>query len=73
MLFYNFACLIFYCNVVCYSFDFLQHANGENAWIGIDGVTGEIADMKEKKVGPFLYLVLYSVIIVYYVYELRRF
>lgn len=50
MLFYNFACLIFYCNVVRYSFDFLQHANGENAWIGIDGVTGEIADMKEKKV-----------------------
>ncbi|XP_019149733.1 PREDICTED: T-complex protein 1 subunit gamma [Ipomoea nil] len=27
-----------------------KHANGENAWIGIDGVTGEIADMKEKKI-----------------------
>jgi hypothetical protein len=28
----------------------LQHANGENAWIGIDGNTGEITDMKERKV-----------------------
>ncbi|XP_021772660.1 T-complex protein 1 subunit gamma [Chenopodium quinoa] len=27
-----------------------KHANGENAWIGIDGNTGEIADMKEKKI-----------------------
>ncbi|CAH8259517.1 unnamed protein product [Arabidopsis lyrata] len=26
-----------------------KHANGENAWTGIDGVTGAIADMKEKK------------------------
>ncbi|KAL2898695.1 T-complex protein 1 subunit gamma, partial [Bienertia sinuspersici] len=26
------------------------HANGENAWIGIDGNTGEIADMKENKI-----------------------
>lgn len=29
---------------------FLQHANGENAWTGIDGNTGEITDMKERKV-----------------------
>lgn len=28
----------------------LQHANGENAWTGIDGNSGEIADMKELKV-----------------------
>ncbi|KAL2941937.1 T-complex protein 1 subunit gamma [Bienertia sinuspersici] len=27
-----------------------KHANGENAWIGIDGNTGEIADMKENKI-----------------------
>lgn len=27
-----------------------KHANGENAWIGIDGNTGAIADMKERKV-----------------------
>ncbi|GAB2277255.1 T-complex protein 1 subunit gamma [Dionaea muscipula] len=27
-----------------------KHANGENAWIGIDGNTGVIADMKEKKI-----------------------
>ena len=27
-----------------------QHANGENAWIGIDGNTGAITDMKEQKV-----------------------
>ncbi|CAN4115357.1 unnamed protein product [Withania somnifera] len=27
-----------------------KHANGENAWIGIDGNTGEIADMKERKI-----------------------
>ncbi|EFH58701.1 hypothetical protein ARALYDRAFT_317456 [Arabidopsis lyrata subsp. lyrata] len=27
-----------------------KHANGENAWTGIDGVTGAIADMKEKKI-----------------------
>lgn len=27
-----------------------KHANGENAWTGIDGNTGEIADMKEKKI-----------------------
>ncbi|GMP33684.1 hypothetical protein CsSME_00006894 [Camellia sinensis var. sinensis] len=26
------------------------HANGENAWIGIDGNTGEISDMKERKI-----------------------
>lgn len=29
---------------------FLQHANGENAWTGIDGNSGEISDMKELKV-----------------------
>lgn len=29
---------------------FMQHANGENAWIGIDGNTGELTDMKERKV-----------------------
>ncbi|WZY74243.1 hypothetical protein YC2023_006483 [Brassica napus] len=27
-----------------------KHANGENAWTGIDGNTGAIADMKESKV-----------------------
>ncbi|KAK6137467.1 hypothetical protein DH2020_028824 [Rehmannia glutinosa] len=27
-----------------------KHANGENAWIGIDGNTGEITDMKERKI-----------------------
>ncbi|KAM4111821.1 hypothetical protein ACJW30_05G094200 [Castanea mollissima] len=26
------------------------HANGENAWIGIDGNTGIISDMKERKI-----------------------
>ncbi|KAL1551914.1 T-complex protein 1 subunit gamma, variant 2 [Salvia divinorum] len=26
------------------------HGNGENAWIGIDGNTGEITDMKERKI-----------------------
>ncbi|KAI5316213.1 hypothetical protein L3X38_045389 [Prunus dulcis] len=28
-----------------------KHANGENAWIGIDGNTGVITDVKEKKIG----------------------
>ncbi|CAI0431716.1 unnamed protein product [Linum tenue] len=28
----------------------IQHANGENAWTGIDGNTGEISDMKERKI-----------------------
>ncbi|KAL5973578.1 T-complex protein 1 subunit gamma [Asimina triloba] len=27
-----------------------KHANGENAWVGIDGNTGVIADMKERKI-----------------------
>ncbi|KAI3822650.1 hypothetical protein L1987_10245 [Smallanthus sonchifolius] len=27
-----------------------KHANGENAWTGIDGNSGEIADMKELKI-----------------------
>ncbi|KAH9718755.1 hypothetical protein WN944_023719 [Citrus x changshan-huyou] len=27
-----------------------KHANGENAWIGIDGNTGAISDMKERKI-----------------------
>ncbi|CAI9755839.1 unnamed protein product [Fraxinus pennsylvanica] len=27
-----------------------KHANGENVWIGIDGNTGELADMKERKI-----------------------
>ncbi|GER34077.1 T-complex protein 1 subunit gamma [Striga asiatica] len=27
-----------------------KHANGENAWIGIDGNTGEITDMKERQI-----------------------
>nr|CAN81759.1 hypothetical protein VITISV_043392 [Vitis vinifera] len=27
-----------------------KHANGENAWIGIDGSTGAITDMKERKI-----------------------
>ncbi|KAL6310778.1 hypothetical protein AAG906_007428 [Vitis piasezkii] len=26
-----------------------KHANGENAWMGIDGNTGAITDMKERK------------------------
>ncbi|KAL5573880.1 hypothetical protein UlMin_023477 [Ulmus minor] len=30
-----------------------KHANGENAWIGIDGNTGAIADMKEQKAQTF--------------------
>lgn len=34
----------------------LQHANGENAWTGIDGNSGVIADMKELKVQIFSYL-----------------
>jgi hypothetical protein len=29
-----------------------QHANGENAWVGIDGRSGDIVDMKERKVFP---------------------
>lgn len=33
-----------------YIFSPFQHANGENAWIGIDGNTGEMTDMKERKV-----------------------
>ncbi|KAI7728709.1 hypothetical protein M8C21_019080 [Ambrosia artemisiifolia] len=28
----------------------VNHANGENAWTGIDGNSGEIADMKELKI-----------------------
>ncbi|VVA18880.1 PREDICTED: T-complex [Prunus dulcis] len=32
-----------------------KHANGENAWIGIDGNTGVITDVKEKKVGGYLF------------------
>ncbi|KAJ3681560.1 hypothetical protein LUZ60_016049 [Juncus effusus] len=27
-----------------------KHANSENAWVGIDGNTGEIVDMKERKI-----------------------
>ncbi|KAI5330679.1 hypothetical protein L3X38_020805 [Prunus dulcis] len=27
-----------------------KHANGENAWIGIDGNTGVITDVREKKI-----------------------
>ncbi|KAK1320868.1 hypothetical protein QJS10_CPA03g00411 [Acorus calamus] len=27
-----------------------KHANGENAWVGIDGNTGVITDMKERKI-----------------------
>lgn len=27
-----------------------QHANGENSWVGIDGNSGAIVDMKERKV-----------------------
>jgi T-complex protein 1 subunit gamma len=27
-----------------------KHANGENAWVGIDGSSGDIVDMKERKV-----------------------
>ncbi|KAG8070455.1 hypothetical protein GUJ93_ZPchr0006g46422 [Zizania palustris] len=27
-----------------------KHANGENAWIGIDGSSGDIVDMKERKI-----------------------
>jgi hypothetical protein len=27
-----------------------QHANGENAWVGLDGRSGDIVDMKERKV-----------------------
>jgi hypothetical protein len=35
-------------------FFFRQHANGENAWVGIDGRTGDIVDMKERKVFLFM-------------------
>lgn len=28
----------------------LQHANAGNEWVGIDGNTGDIVDMKERKV-----------------------
>uniref|UniRef100_A0A0E0CII9 T-complex protein 1 subunit gamma n=1 Tax=Oryza meridionalis TaxID=40149 RepID=A0A0E0CII9_9ORYZ len=28
----------------------LNHANGENAWVGIDGSSGDIVDMKERKI-----------------------
>ncbi|GJN38566.1 hypothetical protein PR202_gb27621 [Eleusine coracana subsp. coracana] len=27
-----------------------KHANGENAWVGLDGRSGDIVDMKERKV-----------------------
>ncbi|CAM0910428.1 unnamed protein product [Alopecurus aequalis] len=27
-----------------------KHANGENPWVGIDGRTGDIVDMKERKI-----------------------
>ncbi|XP_073008595.1 T-complex protein 1 subunit gamma [Typha latifolia] len=27
-----------------------KHANGENAWVGIDGSTGKIVDMKERQI-----------------------
>uniref|UniRef100_A0A0A9DAY7 CCT-gamma n=1 Tax=Arundo donax TaxID=35708 RepID=A0A0A9DAY7_ARUDO len=27
-----------------------KHANGENAWVGIDGRSGDIVDMKERKI-----------------------
>lgn len=37
-------------SVLIHMFDLFQHANGENAWIGIDGNTGDITDMKERKV-----------------------
>ncbi|CAD6202578.1 unnamed protein product [Miscanthus lutarioriparius] len=30
-----------------------KHANGENAWVGIDGRSGDIVDMKERKGQPF--------------------
>jgi len=33
----------------------IQHANGENAWIGINGNTGDITDMKECKVFLFIF------------------
>ena len=49
----------------------LQHANGENAWIGIDGNTGAISDMKERKVGiqwslnsPHISVVIIIIIII---------
>ena len=38
---------IFYRCIPCFVVIFLQHANGDNAWIGIDGNTGEITDMRE--------------------------
>jgi hypothetical protein len=34
----------------------LQHANGENAWVGLDGRSGDIVDMKERKVHLSLHL-----------------
>jgi len=36
-------------------FSLHQHANGENAWVGIDGRSGDIVDMKERKVFLFIY------------------
>ena len=38
---------ILYSCISCFVVIFLQHANGDNAWIGIDGNTGEITDMRE--------------------------
>jgi len=35
-------------------FSLHQHANGENAWVGIDGRSGDIVDMKERKVFLFI-------------------
>ncbi|KAI5347557.1 hypothetical protein L3X38_000444 [Prunus dulcis] len=32
-----------------------KHANGEKSWIGIDGNTGVITDVKEKKIGGYLF------------------
>jgi T-complex protein 1 subunit gamma len=46
---------------------FFQHANGENAWVGIDGRSGDIVDMKERKVGLFLHVhcCIYPAFVVY--------
>ncbi|KAI5318157.1 hypothetical protein L3X38_037865 [Prunus dulcis] len=32
-----------------------KHANGEKSWLGIDGSTGVITDVKEKKIGGYLF------------------
>ena len=59
----SFHCLDVCCNYIMDALDLwhqwlllLQHANGENAWVGLDGRSGDIVDMKERKVHVSLHL-----------------